>query len=108
MQAIRIASALHDTTCLLIDNLDFIVVNHILHILIEESVSLQELVDSVHTLSLDSIVSQQGIFLLLLLFGRELLGVDRRELACDVGEHEELRVLRGVGQHGDTLVGELD
>ncbi len=65
MKSVAVATSLHDTSGLLIDNLDFIVVDYVFHILFKECVCLEELVDGVHTLGLYGVVVHEGIFLLL-------------------------------------------
>ena len=41
VQPIRIATALHNTTCLLVDNLNFVIYKHILNLLLEHKVCLK-------------------------------------------------------------------
>ena len=69
MEPVGVAATLHDTSGLLVYNLDLIVVDHIFHILFKQGVCLQQLVDSVHTLRLDGIVLHE-VVLALLTIGR--------------------------------------
>ena len=56
VQTVRVATAIHETTSLLIDDHHLIVYHHILIITLEEGVSLKELIDRVDTLALNRIV----------------------------------------------------
>ena len=59
-------------------------------------------------LRLDGIVLEQGVLALALLVIGEILTLDGAELGGDIRKHEEVLILRGVGQDGYALVGELD
>ncbi len=108
MQSVGVAATLHDTARLLVHNLDLVVVNHIFHILVEQCVGLQQLVDGMYALRLDGVVLQQRVFLLLLLFGSQVFVLHLAELGGDVGQDEEVGVGGGACQDVDTLVGQLD
>ena len=57
VEAVRVATSIHDTTCLLIDDHDLTLHDDVLVILLEEGVGLEELIDGVDTFALDSVVS---------------------------------------------------
>ena len=50
METIAVTASLHDSAGLLVDNLDFSVVDHIFIVFLEESVSLEKLGDGVDAL----------------------------------------------------------
>ena len=56
VQTVAVAAAFHDTSCLLVDNFDFSVVDDVFDVAVKESIGLEQLVDSVHAFSLDGIV----------------------------------------------------
>ena len=56
MQSVRPATALHDTASLLVDNFDLTVNDHILVVLVEHAVSLEQLLQGMDALRLYSIV----------------------------------------------------
>ena len=89
------SSALHDTARGLVDDLDLAVHYHIVHILLEHGVRLQELDDSVHTLALEGELRHQRVLLLLLLEKRQLRVLDLCYLQTHVREHEEIIVAHG-------------
>ena len=108
VKSVAVATSLHDTSGLLIYDLDFIVVDDVFHVLVEERVSLQELVDGVHALSLDGISLERGVFHFLMFLLGSLLVLNGRQLGGDVGKDEEIGVLGRACQHLDTLVGQLN
>ena len=63
MQTVAVAAALHDAACLLVYNLDLVLVDYVFYILLKEGVSLEELGDGVHALGLDGVVGKQGVLL---------------------------------------------
>ena len=104
MKSITPATSLHDTTCLLIHNLHLTINHHIVVILHEHRVSLQQLLHGVHTFRLHSIICHQFVLLgkaLLLITNRI---VEFRQLPCDIRQHEELVVLHNVGNELVTLI----
>ena len=68
MQTIAPATTLHDTACLLVDNLHLTIDNHIFVVAVEHAVGLQQLLQSVDALRLDSIVLQHLVLLVDALF----------------------------------------
>ena len=96
VQAIRVATALHDTTCLLVDNLNLVVDKHILHLLLEHEVCLEQLVHRMHTLSLYCVVRDECILLLSTLLCRELRVVNLRNTSTDVGQYEEALLVKAL------------
>ena len=67
MQAIAPTAAFHDTTCLLIHNLDFTVLNNVLVVEVEHCIGLQQLLYGVYALALGCIVVEDAILLFELL-----------------------------------------
>ena len=107
METVAVTATFHDTSGLLIDDLDLTFVNHVFHILLEEGVGFEELGDSVDTLCLDGIFLHELILAFLTLcgiFDMFCLG----ELRCNVGEYEELRIVSLTGKLIDTLISEFD
>ena len=49
MQAVRPAAAFHDTASLLVNDLNFVVYDHIVNVFFKERVCLQQLLDGVDT-----------------------------------------------------------
>ena len=69
VQSVGVTATFHYTTGLLVNNLDFIVINHIFHIFLKQRVGFQQLIDGVYTLCLDRIVLHKVIFFLLTVGG---------------------------------------
>ena len=63
MESVAPAATFHDTTCLFIDNLHFAIHDDVVVILHKHGVCLQQLLDGVYTLSLESIILHEGILL---------------------------------------------
>ena len=107
VQTVAITAAFHDTACLLVNNLDFVVVDHIFNIFFKECICFEQLSHCVHTFGFHSIVLHQFVFALLTLcdvgnsFGF-------RKLCRDVGKHKELGVINLACQFVNTLVGEFN
>ena len=108
VQTVGIAAALHDTAGLLVDDFHLVVDNHILVVEFEEGIGLQQLVDGVNPLGLDGIILQQFVLAVLLLLGREPQVFKVGKLFADVGQHEEVGVVRFAGHDIDTLIGQVD
>ena len=68
MESVGVAAAFHDTACLLVDNLDFVVVDYVFHILFKEGVGLEQLGHGVYALGFHRVVLHQ-LVLALLAFG---------------------------------------
>ena len=68
VQAVRIASAFHHTTCLLVDNLHLSIHKDVLRVFFKHVVGLEQLVDRVDTLGFDAVVFDD-FFLAHQLFG---------------------------------------
>ena len=108
VQTVAPAAAFHDTARLLVDNLHLIVYHHILVVLVEHGVGLEQLLQSVHTLALYGIVGHQLVFLLqALLIAQTGLGLQFGEQGGDVGQHEELGVVHLLGKPLRALVGQV-
>ena len=108
MKSVGITASLHDTSGLLVNDLDLIVIDHIFHILVKESVCLEKLVDGMHTLRLDCIILKKLIFFLTLFIGGQVFVLNRRQLGGNIGKNEELRILGRACKHFYTLVGKLN
>ena len=106
VEAVAVTSSLHDTAGLLVDNLDFAIVDDIFVVFLEEGVCLEELGDGVDALRLDGVVGHRLILELLALRDVGYI-LQLRELGGNVGKHEELGILVAVGQHVETFVGQL-
>ena len=106
VETVAVTATLHDTACLLVDNLDFPVVDDIFVVFLEEGVCFQKLCHGVDTLRFDGVVGHR-LILELLAFGDVCDILKFRQLGGDVGEDEELGILVAVGQHIEALVGKL-
>ena len=108
MESIAPTATFHDTTSLLIDNLDFTIHDDIVVVFHKHGVGFQQLLDGMYTLCLEGVVLHDGVFLgKAFVFVLELLVFECGELCGDVGEHEECVVLHDVGNELVTLVGHL-
>ena len=108
MKSVAPTAALHDTSGLLIHNLDLVVDNDVVHVLLEHRIGLEQLDDSVHTLALERVVLHQRVLLLLLLLcGKLRVLLDLGDLAADVRKHEEIRIGHSVGEKVMSLVGHV-
>ena len=110
VQAIAPATTLHDTTCLLIDDLDFAVFrDDVINVPVEHAECLEQLVHGMYTLSLGGVFGHYLVLALEFLFLRKaLIMLDFGKFRTYVGEHEELGVFRTACQGIDTLVGQID
>ena len=63
MQTVAPAAALHDTSCLLVDDLHLSVDDHVLVVLVKHTVGLQQLLEGMYTLRLHGIVVEHLVFL---------------------------------------------
>ena len=108
MQSVAPAASFHDTAGGLVDDLDLAVHDHVVHVLLEHGVGLQQLADRVDTLALGGEFGHQLVLLLLLLEGRQLGVLDFSGLRAHVGEHEEIVIADSVGEHVMSLVGHVD
>ena len=108
MQTVAPAAALHDTACLLVHNLHLAIHDHILVVLVEHGVGLEQLLQGMYALALHAIVCQQVVFLVhTLLICESGLALKGRQLRCDVGQHKEGVVFHLLGQPCATLVGKV-
>ena len=108
VQPIGVATAVHDTTRLLVDDHHLAVHNDVLVVLLKEGVGLEELVDRVYALALDGIIGEQRLLASSVLLGREALGSELGQERSDVGKDEEAAVIGALRQEVDPLVRELD
>ena len=108
MQAIRIAAAIHYTTSLLIDNENLVVHHDILLVLLEKSISLQELGYGVDTLTLDGIVLHKLVLLCELILITYFSSLNVGHFSADIRQNEKLRVVRSRSESVNTLICQLD
>ena len=86
MQSVAPAASLHDTACLLVNDLNLAVDDNILIILVEHTVSLEQLLQGMYALALHAIVVEQLVLLVdALLIGETCLCLQSRQLGGDVG-----------------------
>ena len=108
MQSVAPTATLHNTACLLIDNLHFAVDDDIFVVLVEHTISLEQLANRVDALRLHGIVVQQIVFLIDALFlGERGVGFESGKLRGDVGQHEEIAVVHLLGEPFGSLVGQF-
>ena len=108
VQSVRPAAALHDTTRLLVHNLHLAVDDHVLIVLIEHAVGLEQLLQGVYALRLHGIVSHQLVLLVnTLLIVERRIALEGRQLACDIGQHKQLGIVDLFGQPARTFVGKV-
>ena len=108
MQAVAPAASVHDTARLFVHNHDLTVHDHIVGILFEHRVGLQQLVDGMHPFGLDGEIRHQLVLAGQFLFVRQLVHVLQfGKLGSDVGQDEQGRILRVAGYQVDTLVGQF-
>ena len=108
MQSVRITAPFHNTTCLFINDFHFIVDDDVFHILLEHRISFQQLLNSVDALGSDGELAvdvrlADGLFLRVEIFVLELT-----DLATDIGQDEQLRLVGGSGNSLDTLFHNVD
>ncbi|CDB09544.1 uncharacterized protein BN744_00881 [Bacteroides sp. CAG:633] len=105
MQTIRVTTAFHDTTRLLVHNLHLSVDDYIFIIFLEHSICFQQLVDGMYTFRLDGIVGHQSILLGQTLFvGQVFFILQGRELGCDIRQNKEGWVFGVTGNQVDTFI----
>ena len=107
VQTIRVAAAIQNTASLLIDNLHFVVHNHILNVLLKHTERFEQLVNGVNALALNSVLADNLVLLDCFLFGGQLALFEVSNGRADVGQHEESILTKDVRQEVVTLVGQL-
>ena len=107
MQAVAPSSAFHDTASLLIHYLHLSILNDIVIIEVEHGVSLEELLDGVHTFTLDGVVIVHLVLLGQFLLIGNIRGFYLRHDRGNVGEDKQLGVIHLLSQPFVTLVGEV-
>ena len=108
VQSVAPAATFHDTAGLLIHDLHLAVDHHILVVLVEHTVGLQQLLQGMYALTLYGVVVQQFVFLVeTLLVCQTSLCLECRHLRCDVGQHEQLVIFHLVSQPCRTLIGQV-
>ena len=107
MQTVGVAASVHDTARLFVDDHDLVVHHDIFVVFLEQSVSLQQLVDRMYAFTLDGIVGQQFVFLSLFFFF-VLDMFQFGKLGGDIRQYEECRIIGLAGQQVDTFIGQFD
>ncbi len=108
VQAVAPAASLHYAAGLLVHYLDLAVDYHIVHILLEHRVCLEQLAHDVHTLRLEGVVGIKLVFFgLFLLCAERIVLLYAGDLVAQAGHQEEFRITHRCGQHIVALVGEL-
>jgi hypothetical protein len=93
---------------LLIHNLHLSVHDNIFVVLIEHSVTLQELLQGVNTFALYTIVSQHLVFLVkTLLVGKVCTCLEFTHFCCDIRQYEEFLVVYLLSQPVGSLIGKV-
>ena len=109
VQAVRVASAFHHTTRLLVDNLHLSIHKDVLRVFFKHVVGLEQLIDRMDTLGFDAVVFDH-LFLAHQLFGliqgTTFFQVVQRN--TNIWEDKEARVLI-LGSHGlNASIGQID
>ena len=107
VQTVAPATAFHDTSRTLVDNLDLAVDDHIVHVLGEHGVGLEQLVDRVHALGLEGVVGIEFVLEALFLFRAALPFLDAGHLVAQARHQEEVLVAHRLGEDLVALVGEF-
>ena len=107
MQAVGVASAVHDAARLLVDNLDLVVHHHVVHVLLEQGVRLQQLIHGVDARTLDRVVGHQPALLFEFGFLVTLTAVDGHQFRRQIRHGEEVVVLHVGRQELNALLGQL-
>ena len=95
METVAPAAAGQDATGELVDDVDVVVLHHVVHVALVEAVGAQELVHHVDARGALHEVGLRGALALGALVRRHVLvAVDLAHLARQVGDDEHLRVLR--------------
>ena len=97
MQPVGIAPALHDTAGLLVNNLDLVVDNHILHVLLEEGVGFKELMHRVQTFGLNSKIADEVLFAFHELLFTQSAFLQLGYAGAYIGQDEKLGVVVRLG-----------
>ena len=108
MQTIAPTATFHDTAGLLVNNLHLAINHYILIVLVEHAVGLEQLLQGVNTLALNSVVTHQLVFLVkALLIGQTCLGLKCRKLGGDIGQYKEFVIVYLISKPCCTLIGKV-
>ena len=108
METVAPAASLHDTAGALVHDLYLVVHNHVVDILLEHRIRLEELDNRMDTLALEGEILHQGIFLLRLFLGAQRSVIlDFSDGRTHVRQDEEVRIGNGGSQHLMALVGHV-
>ena len=98
MQTITPTTAIHDTSCLFVDNLYLTIHNHIVRIFFEHGVCLQQLINGVYAFCFNGVIGHQLIFLSQTFFIRQPFLIFKfRQLSCNIRKYEQGRILWVTG-----------
>ena len=108
VQPVAVASAFHDPAGLLVDDFDLVVHDHVLDVLLEQGVRLQELVHAVDAGALDAVILHELLLLFQLFLFPGLAVVDAHQFCGQIRHGEEVLVLHVADEVLDAFFGELD
>ena len=108
VQSIAVAAPFEDTAGLLVHDLHLAVHHHVLHVVLVEGVSADQLVHRVDALALDREIAQQFILAFGLLLGARAALLDVGDAAAHVGHDEEGGVVHITADQVNPFLGELD
>ena len=90
VQPVRVSPSVHDTASLLIDDLDLVFYNHVLYVLFEKCIGLEQLVHRMNPFALDAKVAVE-LFLFFGFFLRaEVFPVNFANFDSHVGKNKEM------------------
>ena len=107
VESVAPAASLHYTAGLLVHNLDLVVIDHIIDVLLEHCVCLEQLVYGVDALALEGVVAKYLVLATLLLGRSEVLFLQFGNHRAHIRQHEEVRIRHGVGEYVVAEVGHI-
>ena len=107
VQAVGVASAVHNATRLLVYDFDLVVHHHVVHVLLEQGVGLQQLVHGVDARTLNRVVGHQLALFFEFGFLVALAVVDGHQFRRQIRHGEEVLVLHVGRQELNALFRQL-
>ena len=111
VESIAPAAAFHNTTCLFVYDFHLAIENNVFIVLIEHGVSLEQLLQRVHTFALYTVVAHHIVFPvdvgLLVYYLVFLLFFELRKFCCNIRKHKQLVVVYLFSQPRCTLIGKV-
>src|SRR5690606_22806010 len=107
VKTIGIPTAIHDTACLLVNNLNFTVDNYIFIVFFKKSVSLKQLIHCVNALGLYGKVAEEFLSCCKLIIFRKIFRFKFSNLCGDVLKYEEIFIVVTLGHVFHTFVGKV-